>query len=173
MIDSVNHASIRSLGANERRVRFPPLRPTLQGSLGLTKRTAPRSLGLEEQIRHRSKDGTRQCERRWLRFKSSRWYFAAHQRRRSQSVLGTAAAHSRVRDGSIPSTATKFSRVARAVFPPHSPREPSPAIYIARAGARPRLQIGCGRVQILGGVRIVRFAPREQSGPPCGNRAVG
>ena len=77
---------------------------------------------------------------------------------RSQSVQGTAAAHTRARDGSIPSTATKFSRVARAVFPPHPPREPAPAIYIARAGARPRLQIGCGRVQILGGVRIVRFA---------------
>jgi hypothetical protein len=39
------------VGANERGVRFPPLRP-----------------------RHRSKDGTRRCERCWQRFESSRWH---------------------------------------------------------------------------------------------------
>lgn len=48
MIDSANHASIRSLSANERRVRFPPLRPTFQGASGSRNDTAPRSLGLEE-----------------------------------------------------------------------------------------------------------------------------
>jgi hypothetical protein len=37
-------------------------------------------------------------------------------------------------------------------FPPSTQREPTPAIYIARASARPRLQIECGRVRILGGV---------------------
>jgi hypothetical protein len=75
-IESANHASIRSLGANERRVRFPPLRPTLQGSLGLTKRIRSQEPRARGATRQRSKDGTRQCERRWLRFKSSQWYFA-------------------------------------------------------------------------------------------------
>ncbi len=39
-------------------------------------------------------------------------------------------------------------------FPPSTQHETTPAIYVARASARPRLQIGCGRVRILGGVQI-------------------
>ena len=45
------------------------------------------------------------------------------------------------------------TRAARAALPPSLQRERTPAIYIARASARPRLQIGCGRVRILGGVQ--------------------
>ena len=66
-----------------------------------------------------------------------------------------------------------FSRAARAVFPPSPPREPSPAIYIARAGARPRVQIGRGRVRILGGVLLRLSCVKACGGPPCGHRAAG
>jgi hypothetical protein len=58
-------------------------------------------------------------------------------------------------------------------------------LYIARAGARLRLQIESGGVQLLGGVRRSRFASNVSPalrgfmirplsrGPPCGNRAAG
>jgi hypothetical protein len=83
-IESANHASVRSLGANERRVRFPPLRPNYA--------SVPRMGHDSANVVGRGSNPLAGTSRPFAR--------------RSQSVLGTAAAHSRVRDGSIPSTAT-------------------------------------------------------------------
>src|SRR6185436_2023280 len=99
-IESANPASIRSLGANERRVRFPPLRPTLQGSLGLTKRNRsqePRARGATPPFQ--GWDTTVRTSLAEVQILTVVL--------RSQSVQGTAAAHTRARDGSIPSTATR------------------------------------------------------------------
>lgn len=197
-IGSANPAPVRSFGANERRVRFPPLRP-----------------------HHRSKDGTQGCEACWLRFESSRWYPAgrwcsvtgllirggpkghrnpssapcphrssAASRRASAPSRSPRSCHSlqsvlvhrrgpypRTRefdsldcDCSSPSgSRDSLRRVAgrsRCVIQTTTAARSFVRLYIARAGARPRVQIESGGVRLLGDVlrpRVARAAVWQQS----------
>lgn len=141
MIGRANPAPVRSLGANERRVRFPPLRP-----------------------HHRSTEGTQGCEACWLRFESSRWYPAG----RWRSVIGLLILCDPCLSppsGSRDSLRRAAGR-SRCVIQTTTAARRFVRLYIARAGARPRVQIESGGVRLLGGVlrpRVARAAVWQQS----------